>query len=148
MCLLIRKKKVRVHRALWNITAYKILVPSTSYDPNSDDSGYMTPFYSMHVKFGELYEQDDKDKLDYFTWKKGKKTFHELDEGVYHLYKWKKDAKDDIENYDYPEGSIVVKAIIPRGTKYVNGWYGWARAFGAKSVIYTADHSYYQPSTR
>ena len=117
---------------------------------------WYTPFREEQVKLGELYIQETSD----FRWWKGWcgagrnwAEWWELHGGAYHLFERKKDAEDFLlkqcKAHDWNlDDYKVVKAIVPRSSSYVKGFFSGRfhfyansesysyRAIGAKSVMY------------
>jgi len=65
---------------------------------------------------------------------------YEITEGGFHLFKQKEDAEKEAEllNHYHPasRGYRVVKAVVPKGTPYVEGFYGGTKAIIVKKVTY------------
>lgn len=118
-----------------DIIAYKVL------EINSDDLMF-TPYLYMRIEFNKLY----------IDTKQEREESHRLTSGVYHLFSSIEDAillKEYIEkkysNRFNKTKFIIVKAIIPKDTKYYVGKCEIGcklddafqhESYGAKSVIY------------
>ena len=131
MCINLMQRSPEIAKE--DIIAYKVL------EINSDDLMF-TPYLYMHIKFNKLYIDPKQEREECYK----------LTSGVYHLFSSIEDAillKEYIEKKYYARGSkfVIVKAIIPKGTKYYVGKCELGcklddafqhESYGAKSVIY------------
>lgn len=130
MCLIVTKpSKI----AKEDIVAYKVL------EIRNNDF-LCTPFQSMAIKFNKLYTDGRPER------------FHLITFGVYHLFSSIDDAilfrehAEEVYANDFNKSEfIIVKAIIPKNTKYYIGKSEIGcnldqkfqhESYGAKSVIY------------
>lgn len=129
MCIIVIEPSIIAEE---DIVAYKVLEIRRKH--------LCTPFQYMSIKFNRLYT--DKHKEGYYI----------ITSGVYHLFSSIEDAillKEHAEkvyaNNFNKSKFIVVKAIIPKGTKYYIGKSEIScildrkfqhESYGAKSVIY------------
>lgn len=113
MCLRIDPKKHKKrgqnyisHKTKRNLIVYKRL----SYYSNYDNYSFYTPFQRLQVKIGEK-GSILKARFTY-------SYFHnEINTGI-HAYATKKRA---IRSMRYNPGGIIIKATIPKGTRYYLG---------------------------
>lgn len=131
MCIVVTKpSKI----AKEDIIAYKVL--------EIDCCGFMfTPYLYMDIEFNKLYINTKQEERE---------DSYRLTSGVYHLFSSIEDAislKEYLEKRYCDSGSkfVIVKAIIPKGTKYYIGESETGgsvdkmfqhESYGAKSVIY------------
>ena len=113
MCLTTLGKKELI--AEEDLVFYKLL------DVSEDIFGYKY-YYSYYrmspVVLGEVY----RDKYKHFGFRKRidlGKNLYEVNAGGYHLFKKFEDA--DRVNKRHGSNGIIVKAIVPKGTRYVEG---------------------------
>jgi hypothetical protein len=129
MCIIVTKPPKIAEE---DIVAYKVLEIRRKF--------LCTPFQSMHIEFNRLYTN------------KYKEGYYRITSGVYHLFSSIEDAillkehaeKEYANDFNKSE-FIVVKAIIPKGTKYYIGESEIGseldrmfqhESYGTKSVIY------------
>ena len=105
---------------------------------------YYAPFMETPTTLGKLYSDTKQDEFFFDPWISAdpSKVGCSVGFGGYHLFKEKKGADaclDELEN-NWPGATwkkyIVVKAIVPKGTKYVEGYFNDCKSIVAKSVIY------------
>ena len=132
MCLRIYKKPI-VKETESEKTFYKIV---TEWN-----DGCTTPYMGKKLDFGVEYADGDQEKFVFDRLPFG--NFCEIGYGGYHLFVTKKDAENEIENlkgwHYVPRGALnyfVAKAIVPKGTKYVEGYYGDKESVVVKKVKY------------
>lgn len=132
MCIIVTESPIIAKE---DIIAYKVL------EINCDDLMF-TPYLHMSIEFNKLY-------IDI---KQEREEFNRLTSGVYHLFSSIEDAillKEHSEkkyaNRFNRSKFIIVKAIIPKGTKYYVGKCEIGcklddvfryESYGTKSVIY------------
>lgn len=131
MCINLIQRSPKI--AEEDIVAYKVL--------EIQNNRFLTPFQLMPIAFNKLYTNDKRERSE----------FNRITFGVYHLFSSIEDAilfKEHAEkNYNTLNLSkfIIVKAIIPKGTKYYIGKTEIGsdldkmfqyESYGAKSVIY------------
>ena len=128
MCIVVTKPSKIAEE---DIIAYKVL------EINCDDLMF-TPYLYMHIEFDKLYIDPKQEGC------------YRLTSGIYHLFSSIEDAillKEYSEKMYCDSGSkfVIVKAIIPKGTKYYIGESETGESvdkmfqhesYGAKSIIY------------
>ena len=122
-----------------DLAFYKVLLYLKNVNVNVEDGErYATPYRGMPVKLGELYQDVEP---NYFVTQSTMAPGYErcIFGGGFHLFRDYADALDFGEMFS---NSRVVRAIVPKGTRYAVGDYKLCR-FGrvyksavAKSVIY------------
>ena len=144
MCL-VTLKEPKFRRTLFWHTYYKILC----YEKSKD--WYWTPYVHDPTVLGvtkkidketpwdiDHYWLSDTDKKsNYYN---AKEMWH-INGGCFHLFRRKKNAvwdanvlQNDEKNEDLEY--IVVKAIVPPGTQYIKGLYGFDKAIVVRTVKY------------
>ena len=121
------------------MTFYKVLVKRTVNTVIGEFSEYKSPFMWEDAPLGKLLSEKEQ---DVFRWQLiQSRMCHELHKGGFHLFK----NKDDADEWSYQKlnnefcpfhGLVVVKAIVPKGTKYVEGKFGPYEAVAVKNVKY------------
>ena len=118
MCLYVKKENFEVRTAEQDLYFYKVLTPSR------DGKTFYTPIYHKPVKLGETYEEEGDDFNITRAWWLSEvydSMFdHKIDEGCFHLYETIDGAKEFA--FWFCEGLRIVRAIIPKGTKYAVGF--------------------------
>lgn len=125
-------------------TFYKVLVC------HENTGSYFSPHQYMSIKFGVDYESPEDTDFDIITPVEHYERY--VDGGCYHLFVHSDDAyrhavylmeKDNwFGNYQSPFACNdncsyhVVKAIVPKGTKYIKGCYGADDAICVRKVRY------------
>jgi hypothetical protein len=100
-----------------------------------ENTNYITPYQDTNVLLGKTYYSD----LRVYSYKGVQNgvtdvDHHAVDRGL-HSFAEKQDAFDDI----YPQG-IVVKCIIPKGSKYFEGVYSEEyRSYASDTLQYTTE---------
>ena len=104
-----------------DLTFYKVLMTRT----DEGHPAYRTFFRNVPIQFGKTYEQEDKT----FTVRNDehmRMLYQRIDENAYHLFATYETALDFIrlngfKHFDWK--NIVCKAIVPKGTRYMEGVY-------------------------
>lgn len=126
-------------------TFYKVLVC------HDNTGSYFSPHQHMPIKFGVDYEIPEDTDFDIVT--PVTRCERYVDGGCYHLFVHSDDAyrhvaylmeNDNYWFYNYQSLSAcndncsyhVVKAIVPKGTKYIKGHYGVDEAICVRKVRY------------
>ena len=129
MCFIVKNNKVKI--ADKDITCYKVLTKL-----NTDV--YATPFTKMDVKLGERYDIVDDNDFHVVKSSCGDGIELKVFEGCFHTFNNIKNAEsllEDITFNSYLSTFALVKAIIPKDTKYmVND-----SEYVSKSIIYTQE---------
>ena len=103
-----------------------------------DERGYVTPYFKMPITFGTLYEDPYQNCFTLKPATSGGLSSKAIYDGAYHLFRRLSDAK--LEAFGLAETEymtpVVVKAIVPQGTLYIDGWYSGFEGVCAKSVKY------------
>ncbi len=139
MCLFLKKNvpdEETFKTAEEDLTFYKVLRVFKNAEGND---GYVTPYRCMYIKLGKLYQEIGS---DYFVTKPGvpePEYDRRIFGGGFHLFR---DYVDAVDFSGIFPDSRVVKAVVPKGTRYAVGDYKLCR-FGrayksavAKGVIY------------
>lgn len=138
MCLIVDSSK-EFEVAKNDIVCYKVL-----YD--HENGFYTTPYQQMRVEIGKQYKNREKVQFQYHfldltlnIWPKI------LTGGAYHSFVELDDAKDEINKIRQQIGGwydmVVVKCIIPKGSKYMEGIYRDANScdiasYASDNIIY------------
>lgn len=129
MCLLTTNPVVRVTRRKRRF--WKVLVYQPAYKK------YRTPFMGAGVRSGKLETQprDDFDPISYYF--RGTKRY-EIGGGAYHLFRtWIGAQMFKTRMRGMNMGRLkVVRAIVPKGTKYMTGTWNGLRSLTVKQVVY------------
>lgn len=99
-----------------------------------EDVYYVTPFYTCPVIFGKVYHEElfEQTVREIFSFKPEKSLYTEFNGNMFHSY-MDKDSCSCIE----VEGAIIVKCIIPKGSKYIVGEdYDINLCYGSETIIY------------
>ena len=128
MCLRTNTKNIRVAKE--DHIFYKVLIVMP-------DGTLRTPHTLKSVELGTLIEEKDQDNFHFMDMV----HFYEISEGGIHLFVDKEDADFEAErmNKYYHDADLkVFEAIVPKGTKYVKGEYGYEliKTVAVKKVIY------------
>lgn len=113
MCLVIRSLSFK-RIALCNIVVYKHL------ESNGKNPDYRTPYRGTIVKMGETYESDLS------------RVCNDVDAGL-HSFGKKKDAISDGRSEC---SDVVVKCIIPFGSRYYKGKFAGKVSFASDKLRY------------
>jgi len=130
MCINLTQRSPKIAKE--DIVAYKVLEVQSDF--------IFTPYRYMPITFNKLYTDTKQERQD----------FNRITSGIYHLFSSIEDAtllkKYAEKNYSKESKFIIVKAIIPKGTKYYIGKSEIGiesdekmfqhESYGAKSVIY------------
>ena len=127
-------------KSLFNKTFYKVLV-SEKFGPYTI---YKSPFMRMYVNIGETYIIPGKiDVKTYEEPQPNRQPYREIRAGVFHLMRNKKEAEEFMEYirqkikiHGWNETPVIVKAVVPAGTKFMFGTFGAYGSVVAKSVRY------------
>ena len=137
MCLIVRGRKKYVERvADKNITAYKVF---KYVGIANEQNMFISPFMAKFFTLGKTYSNSEKFEHRHNIWR----NIHYIYGGAYHLFVDFYDAKKfaDSLSTDYMK-YCVVEAIIPEGSKYVEGIFQYGddlfRSYAAEKVKYTA----------
>lgn len=147
MCLIVydidyylnKDKTLKYKKAEKDLTFYKVV--RLAKEKEGVHSQFVSPFLFSEINTFQMYEMDEKTVYD---------IGHtlEISAGMIHLISTLEDAyklKDKMElknkyyNYEYR----VLNAIIPKGTKYIEGVFDWyimdckINAVATKKVFYT-----------
>lgn len=94
----------------------------------------------MYVNVGETYIIPGK--IDVKTYP-GREPYREVRQGVFHLMRNKKEAEEFMETirqkikiHGWNETPVIVKAVVPAGTKFMFGKFGLYESVVTKSVRY------------
>ena len=135
MCLRIYDRDITVKEADSDKTFYKVIAKNRY-------GHYVSPYIGADIAFDlELCDADQENFVtNNWAWST---NFCEIGYGGFHLFTKKEDAEFEVEmmktsvfrspNTEY----FIAKAIVPKGTKYVEGFYGDRLAVVAKKVKYT-----------
>ena len=138
MCMTVKKskKKLKPKKSLFTRTYYKILYKERKWDRFTsqylEEDEYSTPFINMRVELGKEYEIPGDKPWEIFG--DSRDRFSYVEGGCFHLYRTKKDAE-----HDFNEGNLnleIVKAIVPKGTEYIRGDYGFEKCICVRKVRY------------
>ena len=147
MCLTLSQKPV-VKTTQKDRTFYKVLIeydePTKYYVDGgkllSEDTSYLiTPHRWDKATLGVLNCQKDTEIFPYVHGRAYDEDYYSINEGGFHLYTRKKDALQDVKDRRFflrNCHAIVVKAVVPKGTKYVRGDYGRNPSVCVKKVRY------------
>ena len=129
MCLTTTNPVVRVTRRKRRF--WKVLVYQPAYEM------YCTPFIGVGVRSGEL-ETQPRDDFDPSSYNFHGTKYYEIEGGAYHLFRtWigAQTFKKRMEGKNM-RSMKVVRAIVPKGTKYMTGTYNGLRSLVVKRVVY------------
>ena len=130
MCLCI-SKKAEFEKAKKDIVFYKVLEREKN-EKFPFIHTYKTPYMGVEVKLRKRYdENEDAETKELF--------FSDyIEKGVIHLFA---NYDNAVDRADRTRNGCVVKAVIPKGSEYIKGYFYPAIGYsvpsiGAKSVIY------------
>lgn len=145
MCMTLYGKGIVYKTAKKDITCYKMLF-------KRDNGEYCTYYRCVPVKFGKRYEEHQDIPITNESRRTGfgYERTSTISKGVLHVFKNRKDAErvaveDKNMMYYNRDNPVIVKAIIPKGTKYIEGTFDrWSLkhgndfkpCYGTTSVIY------------
>lgn len=155
MCIYLTKKNSTPKTARKDIVCYKILENINTW--NGRKYGY-TPFMGCSVDLGETYEAlgDLQVKsFDFKTWFETPFGCYEtwVGEGAIHTFKTLDGAKKMFTNhrlrhlYGINRSCVIVKCIIPKGTKYFSGVFEDTRipSYASTELTYTEEIVFTEP---
>ena len=144
ICQLTNKDNIDFSVAKEDLTFYKVL-------NKLDDGSYITPFRGEKVKLNVKYKETPKTfytnivhivkpdsvvDIDKFFIYNGIKVVPAVNGGAIHLFTTKEEAERFIYYEDSDVKLVVVKAIVPKGTAYIEGVfpYNEKEAFSSVAV--------------
>lgn len=142
MCLAVNKTK-RVKVAKEDIICYKVVKRHGSY--------YETPYRNQQIKLGALYDESDNPMVVEHScgfindWNGD--TYKTIHGNAFHSFANLKDAKWEANDWGgYAYDIIVVECIIPKGTKYYEGFHGiyntsiggYPDGYASERILYTS----------
>jgi len=108
-----------------DIICYKMLKVQPVFKIFGYDFGtqYLSPFHRMKYKIGKTYKSDlvvDTDCFDcrYYVVEDGLHTFADKDEAKNHVH----------------DGEVLVKCMIPKGSKYFSGHFGISQSLASEKL--------------
>ena len=110
MSLIINKFLPKAKTAQNDLIRYKVL--RRYFDRDSLTEKYIPPLHYMNIEFGQEYHEDGDFKYTHGVF------WHAVGEGAFHLFNDFEEARKYCELSD---DFIVVEAIIPAHTKYIEG---------------------------
>jgi len=135
MCLFVFKNKVKIKKTLFTRTYYKILEEGLT----AEGRPYIiTPYLCFNVELGKDYSIDPEKKWDIIH-DRILPNKHIVEGNCFHLYKRKHDAIADLNTWGRNIDShkyFVVKAIVPKGTEYIEGEWGFTKVICVRQVRY------------
>lgn len=127
MCLIVNKENCNAKIADHDIICYKLMY---GYKDDNGNVKIVSPYQYAHHPFNKtIVAKGRANKHNYYS------DFKELRGGVIHSYSTLDGAVDDMTNFC--DGNIIFKAIIPKGTKYYEGYFEKTPAYGSKKLIIT-----------
>ena len=132
MCL--RTKNIEFKIADSDIIAYKV---AWKIDKVGEEGClYKSPIEWFRFGLKECYSDEGKFVSTQISNNVG--TYHNVYSGVFHLYKNLEDAKAMRLYKGTNKYEVILKAVIPKGSKYLEGTYGWSdiACYGTKDVMY------------
>lgn len=153
MCLSLEKGRTTLKKADEDIVCYKVLVK------NNEKGFIKSPYMWKPYKLGELKKDKTPVKKESVNTTNTLSTTEKtVESGVFHTFQFFEDAKkfainSIIESYwGFFDGnlSIVVKCIIPKGTRYYEGMFGGIfypgyKSYGSKQLK-VGDEIFYIPT--
>ena len=116
MCLVVDREIFRPSTTRKDEVYYKVArTYATDY---YGDELFQSPFYNMVIIPGQLYSIKDDKKWDIYRNILNPCEFM-VNGGCYHLYEKREDAERLAAGH---YGWVVLKAVVPKGTKYVKGY--------------------------
>lgn len=134
-----------------DIVCYKVLIRKKEIGGNySYRTAYMEQPIIMNKQYTEpLFEEtidnvnNEINKITYTSDNELRTLFtlYRYGENMLHLFVVLHSAEQECDNFNIAttygyNKYVVVKAIIPKGTKYIEGYNGYFKNIGTKSVIY------------
>ena len=124
-----------------DLTFYKVVFRNRYYGSDKYvypevKTDYVTPYRLSPVTLGETYEEEgNRFRFNSARLPKIGKSYS-VHGGGFHLYCEKKEADEAARHLSFGREATVLKAIVPKGTKYVRGVYDEKKCVIAKSVRY------------
>ena len=138
MCLIRKDRTVKV--ADRDLTFYKVL------EDFGDEYTFRTFFRGWGVILNQLYSDENED-FDFKTVEASSYRdvrdpypfacgdyLYKIDGGGFHLYTRKEDAERIVNDFKDRSKCVLVKAVIPKGTKYVEGTFDPMSLYAAPSI--------------
>ena len=126
MCLVINKNSV-LQQARKDVVGYKVV-----YD---GDGEYLTPYQKVTVELNKLYHEKNFTDAYFRLFEKGEKKEKSITNDAIHFYADLKSAKKERMG-----GQVILAAVIPMGTTFVNGTFDYAVSgypcYASEAVIY------------
>jgi len=97
---------------------------------------YWSPFYLFHVELGVEYDLTDLEPWDIQEDKSEYSSQSYVKGGCFHLFENQDDAEEEFGTRDPHSRYVVVKAIVPEGTEYLEGHFCKYPGVCVKKVIY------------
>jgi len=140
MCLIINKPQPVAKTATEDIVCYKVVELKMSIVNGAiKHQVLVTPFKHHPVDYGVLYEDAIQAGFNYGYTPMYMSTVgvYKVEAGGYHLFKNKEDAEELINRMPrLPQRSaVIVKAVIPKGTLYIEGLFWWMDDFMPEAVV-------------
>lgn len=137
MCLTVRssgKQPPKFKKAAEDIKVYKVL-------RRRADGMVETPYYMKEVLTDntELFAEGRPHffhRADVDVW--------EIGMGIIHSFAFKRDANHECMLWSHPkvaaaDSYFVAPAIIPKGTKYIEGSYGLIKCYGSEKIVFNEE---------
>lgn len=129
MCILTNNVKFKI--ADQDIVCYKVLLKSKV------EGVFLSPYLRFYYTLNKQY--DDNNELDVRKWDNSDFI---INGGVFHMFANYEDAMDEVNWLTFPENMdvlcscAIVKCIIPKGSKYIEGKYCQFDSIASKSIIF------------
>ena len=128
MCMVV-KGKPKFRRSLFPHTYYKVLGTNM-------DGWFFSPYQASFVEIGKDYKISEDTEPDVRPWLYDE---WEVYGGCYHLFRKKEDADRSAKYLTERSGGVkhvVVKAVVPAGTRCVKGTFGNTKSVAVRRVRY------------
>lgn len=127
MCMVVNGKP-KFRRSLFPHTYYKVLTTSI-------DGLFFSPYQASFVEIGKDYKISEDTEPDVRPWLH---DWWEVYGGCYHLFRKKEDADRIAKHLTewYGVKHVVVKAVVPAGTRCVKGTFGSTKSVAVRRVRY------------
>ncbi len=145
MCIYLTEKNSTPKTARKDIVCYKILENNTWNGQNC----WHTPFRGCAINLGETYKANGYLEVRYFEYFETPWSCYEtwVGEGAIHTFKTLDGAKKMFSNhrlrhlYGINQSCVIVKCIIPKGTKYFSGVFEDTRipSYASTELTYTEE---------
>ena len=129
MCLITNDPTVKV--ANRDMTFWKVI-------RMQEDGGYRTPYMDVYVRPNTLYVES-VEPTDFKMWSckdEDGVSYYHVENYAYHMFKTFLGALRLKKSFIYQRGLRVVRAVVPKGTLYVEGEYDGIKSIAAKKVMY------------